>query len=34
MSQVGIFLEYKLINSSQWHCVEMSPEDYFDLEPD
>lgn len=34
MSQVRIFLEYKLINSSQWHCVEMSPEDYFDLDPD
>ncbi|MEG4996306.1 hypothetical protein [Microcoleus sp. B4-D4] len=28
---VSIFIDYKLINDTQWHTIEMSPENYFDL---
>lgn len=31
---VSVFIEYRLINDTEWHTIEMSPEDYFDLEPD
>jgi hypothetical protein len=34
MSQVHISIEYKLVNSSQWHLVKLLPEDYFDLDVD
>ncbi|KAF3888121.1 MULTISPECIES: hypothetical protein [Nostocales] len=26
-----IFIDYKIANEPQWHTVEMSPEEYFDL---
>jgi hypothetical protein len=31
---VSIFIDYKLINDTQWHTIEMSPENYFDLDND
>jgi DNA primase len=31
---VQISIEYKLNDSSQWHFVDFSPEEYFDLDPD
>ena len=34
MSTVTIRIEYKLLNSEQWHSVIFSPNEYFDLDSD
>ena len=34
MNNITITIEYKLINSTEWHLVEFSSDEYFDLEPD
>ena len=31
-SQVQIIIEYQLTDSSEWHLVELAPEEYFDLD--
>jgi hypothetical protein len=31
---VLVFIDYRFINDTEWHTIEMSPEDYFDLDPD
>ncbi len=32
--RVSVFIDYRFINDSEWHTIEMLPEDYFDLSPD
>jgi hypothetical protein len=34
MKNISITIEYKFINSSEWHNLEFSPDEYFDLDPD
>jgi hypothetical protein len=31
---VSVFIDYRLINEPEWHTIEISPEDYFNLDPD
>ena len=33
MNNITITIEYKFRNSEQWHSVEFSPDEYFDLDP-
>ncbi len=31
---VCIFIDYRFINDTEWHTIEISPQDYFDIDPD